>query len=122
MYSRLYEYPKGETLYWASVRATLGDYVKGEEIPDDDSFFKRLNPKNNDIWEIRILGNPQSRLFGAWADADCFVAFTGRLRENCPFDQGIRIVHEKWYDLFGGHRRYRCWPLNQCITNFGDQL
>ena len=123
LYSRLYEYPKAETDYWAQVRASLGDYVKGGELPDDETFFKRLNPKGDqslfDIWEIRILLSPQSRLFGAWAGEDCFVAFTERLRNKCRFDQGMRIVRDQWCALFGGRPRYRCWPLNQCMTNPG---
>lgn len=120
VYSRLYAHPKSETDYWANVRAELGVYVKGEPIPDDETFFKRLDAKGRpsffDIWEIRILLSPQSRLFGAFAGPDCFIAFTGRLRNKCPFDAAMRIVGDRWYDLFGGHRRFSCWPLDQCIT------
>src|SRR5207302_1641256 len=120
IYSRLYEYPKSQLDYWANVRSELGVYVKGEDVPDDDRYFKRLEPREEDIWEIRILASPQSRLFGAWAGADCFVVFTARLRNKCPFDEAMRIVHDKWYAIFGGHRRYRCWPLDQCMTNLGE--
>jgi hypothetical protein len=122
-YNRLYVHPKSEIDYWANVRAELGVYVKGEPIPDDETYFKRLNPKGDaslgDIWEIRILLSPQSRLFGAFAGPDCFVAFTRRLRNKCPFAKAMKIVRDSWYDLFGGHRRFSCWPLDQCITNLG---
>lgn len=123
VYSRLYEYPKAQRDYWANVRASLGDYVKGEPIPEDDVFFKRLDPKGDqslyDIWEMRILHHPQSRLFGAFTEPNCFVSFTGRMRDDCDFDKAMRIVRDRWYDLFGGHPRFRCWPLNKCITNLG---
>jgi hypothetical protein len=123
VHSRLYEHPASQTDYWANVRAELGVYVKGEPIPDDETFFKQLDPKGDDslldIWEIRILLSPQSRLFGAFAAADCFVVFTARLRNKCPFDVAMKTVRDSWYELFGGHRRYSCWPLEQCITNLG---
>lgn len=91
IHARLYEYPKAERDYWANVRDSLGTYVKGDPIADDEKLFKRLDPKGDeslkDIWEIRILFSPQSRLFGAFIGEDSFVAFTSRLRENCPFSQ-----------------------------------
>lgn len=125
VFSRMYEHPKTETDYWANVRAELGVYVKGEAIIDDQSFFKCLDPKGDtslvDIWEIRILLSPQSRLFGAFAAPDCFIAFTGRLRSKCPFDVAMRIVRDRWYDVFGGHRRFSCRTLSQCITNPGGR-
>ena len=123
VYGRLYTHPKSETDYWANVRAELGIYVKGEPLSDDDTFFKRLNPRNDsslrDIWEIRILLSPQSRLFGAFAGPDCFIAFTARLRNKCPFAEAMSIVRDRWHDLFFGHHRFSCWPLDHCITNLG---
>ena len=120
VFSRLHEHPKPEQDYWAQVRAALGDYVKGEAIPEDESFLKKLKPWDDDIWEIRITFSPQSRLFGAFTGPDCFVAFTGRLRQNCRFEEGMRVVREQWDQLFAGSRRFRCWPLSNCITNNGE--
>jgi hypothetical protein len=119
VFARLYEHPQAELDYWGQVRAALADYVKGEPIPDGETFFKKLKPWEDDVWEIRITFSPQSRLFGAFTHQDCFVAFTGRLRQNCRFEDGMRIVRDRWDDLFSPRRRFRCWPLNNCISNDG---
>lgn len=119
VFSRLFEHPSREQDYWAQVRAALGDYVKGEPVADDETFFKKLKPPGDDIWEIRITFSPQARFFGAFVGPNCFVAFTGRFREKCPFDKAMQIVRDRWDALFPGWRRFRCDPLSNCISNFG---
>lgn len=123
MYNRIYNHPAHERDYFANVRAVLKAYVVGEEIEDDDELFKRLTPRGSphltDIWEIKITFAPRARIFGAFTGQDCFVAFTSRLREKCPFKEAMEKVHFAWNKLFLGHSRYRCWPLDQCISNCG---
>lgn len=126
MHNRIYNHPAAQRDYFANVRAVLKTYVVGDEIEDDEQFFKRLTPKGNsdliDIWEIKITFAPAARIFGAFADQDCFVAFTSRLRERCPFREAMERVHNAWTKLFLGHPRFRCWPLDQCITDCGGCL
>ena len=96
-------------------------YVKGEPIDDDDVYFKRLDPKGDtslrDIWEIRIVLSPQSRLFGAFADKDCFVAFTGRLRNKCPFAKAMKIVRAQFGAHIGPIVRFGLRVLVQTAVN-----
>lgn len=126
MHNRIYNHPAHQKDYFANVRAVLKTYVVGDEIEDDEEFFKRLKPKWNpqhvDIWEIKILFAPRARIFGAFAGQDCFVAFTSRLREKCPFKQAMEKVHNDWDALFLSRPRYRCWPLANCITDCGECL
>ncbi|MBA3510674.1 hypothetical protein [Sphingomonas sp.] len=121
--NRIYNHPAHQRDYFANVRAVLKEYVIGEEIEDDEQFFKRLTPRRNphltDIWEIKITFAPKARIFGAFAGQDCFVAITSRLRDKCPFEDAMEKVHYTWNRLFPGHPRFRCWPLDQCITDCG---
>lgn len=123
MRNRIYNHPAHERDYFANVRAVLKSYVVGEEIEDDDEFFKPLAPRGNphltDIWEIKITFAPTARIFGAFVGPDCFVAFTSRLRKRCPFKEAMEKVHFAWNKLFLGHRRFRCGTLDQCITDCG---
>jgi hypothetical protein len=122
----LYNYPAHRKDYFRNVRAILKSYVVGEEIVDDEQFFKRLEPRRNphhtEIWEIKIAFAPTARIFDAFASQDCFVAFTSRLRRKCPFQEAMHKVHTNWGTLFLGHQRHRCWPLDQCITDSGGCL
>jgi hypothetical protein len=111
--------PRG---YQGKIRAALGEFVKGEEIPDDETVLKKLRPFRENIWAIRITFDPQSRLFGAFAGFDTFVGFHGRLRQNCDdggFAEACRTVDEGWKDLFGLWPRQRARELRHLISNVG---
>ncbi len=58
MHDRIYNCPTHQKDYFLNVRAVLKRYVAGDEIEDDELYFKRLKPRGNphhtDIWEIRI--------------------------------------------------------------------
>lgn len=108
--------------YYANVRASLGEYVKGEPIRDDLETFKRLAPASADIWEYRITFDPHARIFGGFAKHDCFVALSAAFRRDCDqggFAKQMKLVRERWVDLFGTRPRYRCFPLDYCISGVG---
>lgn len=123
LHDRLYVHPANQQDYFNNVRAILKSYVIGDEIVDDDEFFKCLKPRGNsaltDIWEIKIAFAPTARIFGCFAAFDLFFAFTSRLREKCPFEAAMQAVHDEWHRLAGTRLRYHGWPLDQCISNCG---
>jgi hypothetical protein len=123
LHDRLYDHPGNQRDYFDNVRAILKSYVIGDEIDDDDEFFKRLKPKRNpaltDIWEIKITFAPTARIFGCFAAFDLFFAYTSRLRERCPFEAAMQAVHDEWHRRAELRLRYRGWPLDQCISNCG---
>ena len=112
--------------YYARIRARLGHYVKGFSIEDNDDFFKQLHPygqeRLKDFWEIRITFDPHSRIFGAFAAKDCFVAMRAKFRDDCGkefsrgFKRAISACESDWNSLFGSLPRFRCFPLPNCIS------
>ncbi|HEX8225717.1 MAG TPA: hypothetical protein VF605_18065 [Allosphingosinicella sp.] len=119
--SELEQLGAGQTrTYLGKVRASLREYVCGEEIADDESVFKKLVPWGDDIWEFRITFTPQARIFGAFVSFNMFLGITGRLREDCAddgFEEAMDIVRDDWARLFGTARRYRGALLDHCISN-----
>lgn len=113
---------KSASEYYASVRASLGEFVKGEEVLDDQNYLKKLKPYHENIWEIKITFKPQARLFGAFVGLDRFVALSAALRKDCDdggFDKHRELVKTRWAEIFGNKPRNSCWPLIYCITGVG---
>jgi hypothetical protein len=114
--------PQKELDYLANVRAFLGRFVKGASISNEEDMFL-LDPHERDLWELRFTLIPQSRVFGALAYQDCFVATNWALRDNLgPKGSKAWLAAEQkaidiWDALLPGVRRFHCRSFSNCITN-----
>jgi hypothetical protein len=85
---------------WAYLRAELLDFVDEDHLPiprecakrsrRDPSYFKRLHPKGDEIWEIRANDRPRIRILGRLPWKDAFVGLVWRYRDYLDDDD------ERW--------------------------
>lgn len=71
------------------------------------TYLSRMDPTGDEVWEIRILDpRPALRVFGRFADRDCFVALNWGLRKDLggpgskEFQQAIRNCLVTWRQTF----------------------
>lgn len=83
------------------MRATLEDFIGGEEIYEDQE-LKRLDPPADEVWEIRSIQRPQARLFGWFPEPDVIVithcesrSSLGNHRSDKTWERTINKLYEK---------------------------
>jgi hypothetical protein len=76
------------------ARADLEAFVVGDEIVEDED-LKRLQPKDKEVWEIRVIGNRHVRLIGWFAAPDNFVITHCELRDKLKSDEDWERTIEK---------------------------
>lgn len=120
LHSWLYQSDRKKTLdYKANIRAHLGVFVKGKWI-DNCEYMKHLR---DDVWEFRVQlqkKKENTRIFGAFADADLFVCTHQKSRGALNFAAAIQRVKNDWDGLFPGCHRVRSRPFSNCVTNNFD--
>ena len=109
----------------AAVRSHLKQFVVGAPLSGTD-FIARLKPDPAGIWEFRIQLVPEHRVFGAFAQKDCFVACLLRDRaalkarkgedRNAKFAAAIRDVQTEWSAPFGTLRPLQNLEFNEFMT------
>ena len=87
----------------ARVQIPLKDFIIGKQI-DNCFFMKLLRSPTLDIWEIRVLGKYQYRIFGAFLYYDGFLATHIKDRNDIDkrdtFDREIEHVRKVWGKIF----------------------
>jgi len=106
--------------YKANVRAFLGRYVIGLSV-DNEHYMKSWR---DDVFELRVqlqIRRENTRLFGAFAKPDVFVAIhqklRSELRSQVDWDRAIERVLSEWVTLFPGYRPILSRPFSNCITS-----
>lgn len=105
----------------AATRAQLAQFVKGRRV-DNENFMKLLKPYRNEIWEIRILFKPQTRIFGMFALADCFICTNAQGREKLgegssdEWSKAEKKAEDTWDALFPGFRRWTGTAFEHYVT------
>lgn len=119
----VYQGDRSKTVnYKANIRAFLKRYVVGKEV-DNENYMKCWR---DDIFELRVQiepGRENTRIFGAFAKPDLFVAFHppklrsefGR-KSDRRWDRAIERTIKEFDALFQGHHRVRAEPFSNCIT------
>lgn len=64
-----------------NIRAQLEAFIAGEEMVEDED-LKRLLPASREIWELRVLEFPQTRLFGWFVYPDAMLISHCELRDR----------------------------------------
>ena len=109
----------------ANVRAFLRRFVIGGPI-DNDAYMKNWK---NDIFDIRVQLQPRkesTRIFGAFAKAECFIAIYQRPRKDFVkhpdlWDNAINRARAEFDRMFPGHCPVRARPFSNCVTfNYFD--
>ncbi len=79
-----------------------------------DTFLSRLDSAQDEVWEIRSRApKPAIRVFGRFADRDCFVALNWRLRKELgdrnsrEFRQVVRKCLADWRHIFPSYDAFR---------------
>jgi hypothetical protein len=106
--------------YHARVYAYLKDFVIGEQI-DDYYNVKQICSFDDDMWSLKILFDPQCRIFGAFAgpNPDCFIGLHRAERKNLNFKKHTAKAIDEWNKLFPGIRRLRGTRFVHYISNNG---
>ncbi|ULR43160.1 hypothetical protein [Rhizobium sp. K102] len=69
--------------------AILKDFISGKPFPGP-RLFKKMSPKNNDVWELRT---PDLRFFGWFYHKDCYIATTGEFFERLKYNPMLYEEH-----------------------------
>jgi len=119
-----YQSDRKKTLnYKANIRAFLKRYIIGLPV-DNEDYMKSWR---DDVFELRVQLQPKrerTRIFGAFAKPDVFVAFhPPKLRSEFGdvidprWDRAIERALNDWDRLFPGHAPVPARPFANCITS-----
>ena len=98
-----------EKRYHANVRNYLKEFVIGSDFDSDDA-LKPMRTDDGGIWEIKIMFEPQERIFGAFLRKGEFIATNNHGRTALAHPRkGFAPHHARcrsiWASLFPDHRR-----------------
>lgn len=115
----------------ARLRAYLDRFIEGHVVSvgrdpfkkKADAFLVRLNEREDEVWEIRVRQpKPGIRVFGRFAERDCFVALTWLGREMLDDPHAWRNAREKckaeWRRLFPTYDAHRGVDFDDYVSNF----
>jgi hypothetical protein len=106
------------------IQAHLKRFVVGEEI-DNQVYMKCLDKKEDRVWAIRILNEPQYRIFGAFLELDCFIAFHSTKRAQLRkqgFATDVKRTIREWNALRLGKERFHAKHFTSYVSNGRDRL
>ncbi len=123
---------KEEEVRCGRLRADFDRFVTGRVIPaalndpdskQRDAYLCRLIPAENEVWEIRSRApRPGIRVFGRFADTDCFVALNWGLRKNLggrdsrEFKQEVRNCLAAWRKAFPSHDAFKGETIDEYVS------
>ena len=112
--------------------ADFDRFVEGRLIPVNlntpyskprDTYLSRLDPAEDEVWEIRSRApKPGIRVFGRFADTDCFVALGWGLRKELggqgskEFRQEVRSCLAAWRRIFPSYDAFKGNTVDEYIS------
>lgn len=112
--------------------ADFDRFVEGRLIPvalnspyskPRDTYLSRLDPAEDEVWEIRSRApKPGIRVFGRFADRDCFVALGWGLRKELggqgskEFRQEVRSCLAAWRRIFPSYDAFKGNTVDEYIS------
>ncbi len=109
--------------YQVKVEQALARFINGSKIRSGID-IKELKPFGNGVWEIKIIEEPQTRIFGAFAEYDVFIAFWMKKRDdvagksfNPDFSNFLDSVKNQWALIFKDTEMLLSSNINDLITN-----
>ena len=123
---------KEEEIRCGRLWADFDRFVEGRVIPvalnspyskPRDTYLSRLDPAEDEVWEIRSRApRPAIRVFGRFADRDCFVALDWRLRKELggpgskEFRQEVRNCLAAWRHTFPSYDAFKGNTVDEYIS------
>ena len=123
---------EAEEIRCGRLRADFDRFVEGRLIPvalnnpsykPSDTYLSRLDPADDEVWQIRSRApKPAIRVFGRFADRDCFVALNSRLRKELggagspAFRQEVRNCLAAWRHIFASYDALRGSTVDDYIS------
>lgn len=113
----------------AQLHADLDRFIGGGSIAvggraAKDAFMKLLEPSRDGVWEIRSIDpKPSFRVFGLFAERDCFVATSVQERkllgafDSLQWRRARRHALAQWRGLFATWPPHRGEHLDDYLTN-----
>ena len=106
----------------ANVRDAIQAFIEGD-IVDEGIHLKLLKPISKNVWEIRVIAQPQCRLFGFFTQPDQFLVTHGvrrdQLNREGNFDREIGKCIEKRHRLFPDLPIYTGLQYQDYVTKNG---
>ena len=112
--------------------ADFDRFVEGRVIPvalntpyckPRDTYLSRLHPAEDEVWEIRSRApKPAIRVFGRFADRDCFVALGWKLRKELggpgskEFRHEVRRCMADWRHIFPSYDPFTGNTVDEYIS------
>lgn len=112
--------------------ADFDRFVEGRVIPvalsspyskPRDTYLSRLDPAHDEVWEIRSRApKPAIRVFGRFADRDCFVALRWKFRKELGGQSSNEFRHEvrgclaDWRRIFPSYDAFRGNTVDEYIS------
>lgn len=88
-----------------------------------DTYLSRLSPAEDEVWEIRGRApRPTIRVFGRFAERDCFVALGWRLRkelggaDSIEFRREVLNCRADWRRIFSAYDAFKRNTVDDYIS------
>lgn len=112
--------------------ADFDRFVEGRVVPvalntpyshPSKTYLSRLHPAQDEVWEIRSRApKPSIRVFGRFADTDCFVALGWKLRKELggpgsnEFRHEVRSCMAAWRRIFPSYDPFTGSTVDEYIS------